>query len=179
MSQGGTPPAPAFVRRYTAVGGEVWTRPVDSGGVLAADSTGVYVGGATVSKLDPNGNPLWKRAFAAPANAFSVGSMALDATGLYLAGGTEGTLAGQCKAGSGDMFVRKYDTDGSEKWTRQFGTSGRDSPGGLTVDSTGVYVSGGIRGGPAHGSVFVTKLEKTPLSAGSGKPQISQECVVN
>ena len=40
-----------------------------------------------------------------------------------------------------DAFVRKYDLDGNEIWTHQFGTEG-DEIGGdaLTVDSSGVYV---------------------------------------
>jgi hypothetical protein len=56
--------------------------------------------------------------------------------------------------------------DGTEQWTRQFGTSGREFLGGVAVDSSGVYVSGGIRGGRMHGNVFVTKLEKKTQNAG-------------
>jgi hypothetical protein len=104
----------------------------------------------------------------------------VDATSLYVAGATERALPGQCKAGNGDVYVRKYDLeDGTEQWTRQFGTSGREFLGGLAVDSSGVYVSGGIRGGRMHGNVFVTKLQKTETVDYYTRPQISQECVVN
>jgi uncharacterized protein (TIGR03437 family) len=59
------------------------------------------------------------------------------------------------------------------------GTSGFDFTGNVAVDSTGVYISGGIRGGAAHASLFVTKLSKTPAAASGSRPQISWECVVN
>jgi uncharacterized protein (TIGR03437 family) len=106
--------------------------------------------------------------------------VALDSTGVYVSGGTERALPGQCKAGYGDVYVRKYDAaNGAEQWTRQFGTWGREFPGGVTLDATGVYVSGAIRGGPAHGNAFLVKLAKNPPASVSGRPQISYECVVN
>jgi uncharacterized protein (TIGR03437 family) len=178
-----------FVRKYID-SGELWTRTVDTGkvcqcvppqGALAADSTGVYVGSGVITKLDPNGNVLWKRPFAvSPDGSYSVRSIALDSTGLYVSGGTERALPGQCKAGNGDVFVRMYDiADGTERWTRQFGTWGRDFPGSVALDAMGVYVTGAIRGGTAHGNVFVAKLAKTPAQSGTTGPQIAHECVVN
>jgi uncharacterized protein (TIGR03437 family) len=179
-----------FLHRYTTAGEELWTRSVDTGkicqcvppqGPLAADSTGVYVGGAIMSKLDPGGNLLWQRPFgAAAASSYSVGALALDSTGLYVSGGPERALPGQCKAGYGDVYVRKYDAaNGAEQWTRQFGTWGREFPGGVTLDATGVYVSGAIRGGSAHGNAFLVKLAKNPPAPITGRPEISYECVVN
>jgi uncharacterized protein (TIGR03437 family) len=187
---GWTDSTSGFVRKYLDSGGELWTRTVDTGkvcqcvppqGPLTADSTGVYVGGAVMTKLDRNGNVVWKRPFAASAEgSYSVRSIALDSTGLYVSGGTERALPGQCKAGNGDVFVRMYDiADGTERWTRQFGTWGRDFPGSVTLDATGVYVTGAIRGGTAHGNVFVAKLAKTPAQSGTTGPQIAHECVVN
>ena len=40
------------------------------------------------------------------------------------------------------MFVRKYDTDGKELWTRQFGSTSYDYGYGVAVDGSGVYVAG-------------------------------------
>ncbi|MFL6487865.1 MAG: SBBP repeat-containing protein [Nitrososphaera sp.] len=40
-------------------------------------------------------------------------------------------------------FIRKYNSDGNEKCTRQFGTSGIDAASGVSADSSGgVYVAG-------------------------------------
>ena len=96
-----------------------------------------------------------------------------------MGGQTQRSLPGQCKSGNSDVFVRTYDTSGDGVWTRQFGTSGFDFAGTMAVDSTGVYLSGGIRGGAAQGSLFVAKLGKTGQNTPQPGPQISSECVVN
>jgi uncharacterized protein (TIGR03437 family) len=187
---GWTDSTSGFVRKYTADGDELWTRSVDTGkvcqcvppqGPLAADSTGVYVGGAIVSKLDPSGTVLWQQPFAAaPSASYSVGSLAVDATDLYVSGGAGRALPGQCKAGNGDVYVREYDAaNGKERWTRQFGTWGHEFPGAVALDNSGVYVSGAIRGGAAHGNAFLVKLAKNPPPPAPGLPQIFYECVVN
>jgi hypothetical protein len=62
--------------------------------------------------------------------------VASDASGVYVTGFAKNPLEGQTKRG---MFVRKYDPDGNEMWTRQFG----GDAGSIAVDPTGVYVSGG------------------------------------
>jgi hypothetical protein len=55
--------------------------------------------------------------------------------------------------GDADIFVRKYNSDDDEIWTRQFGTSELDfvgkvqGGGGISVDSSGVYVAGQTSGG--------------------------------
>jgi len=60
-----------------------------------------------------------------------------------VAGYIGGTLAGQTSAGRLDAFVRKYDSDGTEVWTRQFGTASDDVARGVAVDTTGnAYVAG-------------------------------------
>ena len=200
----GTNDSGGFVSKYAAGGDALWTRQLASDeteivlpGALAADSTGVYMGGsifrrasvgggtflpetqeAFLRKLDASGNEVWARRFST-SSPFGAESLALDASGVYLAGTTRRALPGQCKAGVVDVFVRRYDTAGNEQWTRQFGTSGFDFVGSVAVDSTGVYISGGIRGGAAHGSVFLTKLGKTPTVPSASRPQISWECVVN
>jgi uncharacterized protein (TIGR03437 family) len=74
--------------------------------------------------------------------------------------------------------VRKYDTGGVEQWTRQFGTSSYDFPGSLAVDSTGVYLSGAVRGQSQAGA-FTVKLGKTQSLPADTRPEISWECVLN
>ena len=61
---------------------------------------------------------------------------------LYLAGSTDSPLQGQTEVGLWDGFVSKYDTDGNERWTRQFGMPGDEFTTGIAADATGVYVSG-------------------------------------
>ena len=55
-------------------------------------------------------------------------SHAIDSDGnVYIVGIAEGALAGQTSAGGYDAFLKKYSSEGSEIWTRQFGTAGTDS----------------------------------------------------
>jgi uncharacterized protein (TIGR03437 family) len=199
----GSNAAGGFVRKYTPAGDMVWNRQLSSHeteavipAAVAVGPSGIYVGGAVyrrtgsgttflpdsaealLRKLDESGNEIWSRRFgASPFTA--VASLALDASGVFAAGNTHRSLPGQCKAGNGDVFVRKYDIAGNEVWTRQFGTSGYDFAGRLAIDPTGMYISGGTRGGTAHGSVFLSKLPLTQTVSSGLRPRIWWECVVN
>jgi len=65
---------------------------------------------------------------------------------VYVTGYTSGALFGT-SAGYDDVFVRKYDANGNEQWTKQFGTSSYDRANGITSDTTNaVYVAGSTTG---------------------------------
>jgi len=89
----------------------------------------------------------WIRQFGTE-NWDSADGVSVDMAGnVYVVGWTEGTLPGQEKAGWRDAFVRKYDSNGNEIWTRQFGTKGWDYAYSVSVDVEGnVYVVGWTRG---------------------------------
>jgi DNA-binding beta-propeller fold protein YncE len=158
----------AFVRRYTPNGGEIWTRQFGSASRDGAyevdlDASGIYIAGFTegvlpgqtgpagadgfVRKYDADGTELWTHQFAststggAHARDFAFG-LAVDGSGVYVAGMTNGILPGQTNTGGNDAFVRKYDTDGIELWTRQFGTPGQDRASAVALALSGVYVAG-------------------------------------
>ena len=40
--------------------------------------------------------------------------------GWYVVGNTDGEFPGQTGEGDQDAFIRKYNSDGDEEWTRQF-----------------------------------------------------------
>ena len=105
-------------------------------GQQRAGSTDVFV-----RKYDAEGNEVWTRQFGS-SNLDIARGISLDSTGVYVAGQTRGALPGQTGAGGDDAFVRKYDADGNEVWTLQFGSSENDIAGAISVDSTGVYVVG-------------------------------------
>jgi uncharacterized protein (TIGR03437 family) len=193
----------SFVRKYDLSGGTLWIKEMSSPDAeislptsVAADSGGAYVGAASfrrngeggayfpdrskgiLRRLDGNGNELWTREISASSSAL-ITTVAVDASGVYVAGSARRSLPGQCRAGSVDVFVARYDAAGAQLWSRQFGTAGNDEPGTIAVDANGAYLSGVIRGGPAHGSAFVAKLPKTPPAASIARPEISYECVVN
>jgi YVTN family beta-propeller protein len=157
----------AFVRKYDANGNELWTRQFGTGGYDEAsggfaDGSGVYVVGSTsgalpgqtssggpddayIRKYDANGNELWTRQFGTGSVDFPIGVFA-DSAGVYVGGTTFGTLPGQSNSGCGDVFIRKYDANGSELWTRQFGSSGCDGGVAVSGDGFNVYVAGHVSG---------------------------------
>jgi hypothetical protein len=156
----------AYVRKYDIDGNEIWTRQFgssrsDGANAIVVDSSGVYVAGYTwgtlpnqtstggtdayIRKYDLDGNELWTRQFGSGISAHAYG-VAVDSSGIYVAGHTYSALPGQTHAGEADAYVRKYDLDGNEVWTRQFGTTRLDGASAIVVDGSGIYVVGSTFG---------------------------------
>lgn len=130
---------------------------VDADGNLAAVTAGVAtitaesvadpaVSDSIVVTVDPPGTHRWTRDFGTSSDDFAQG-IAIDAAGnTYATGYTAGALEGT-NGGSNDAFVRSYDSDGTHRWTRQFGTRSDDRGRGVATDADGnVYVGGRTRG---------------------------------
>ena len=173
-----------FLRKYGFDGTEVWTRQFGTSGsdeilAMTLDGSGLYLAGITdgvmagqtrtgetdafLLKVDFSGQPMWTRQFGTSGYDDALG-VAVNAQGLYFAGNTRGALPGHANAGDFDAFVRKYDLNGGEAWTRQFGSSGHDEVLGIGVDASGVYAAGvtggALPGQRSHGGgdAFVIKL---------------------
>ena len=155
----------AFVRKYSPAGVVEWTEQLGSAGfdyahsVSVADDGSVVIAGQTAGDLDGNGNAGGDDAFVAKYSAAGVEqwiaqlgtagadraySVAVDGVGnAVVVGNTEGDLGGTGSAGSTDVFVRKYDAEGVEQWTMQFGTASDDRSRSVSVGSDGsIYVAG-------------------------------------
>lgn len=144
----------AFLTKYDGSGTELWSSQLDfsfedSAYGVAADEGGVYVTGGTwgydafLRKYSHTGTVLWTRLFGAGVGTYTAGkSVCCDPTGVYVCGATNGALPGQTSAGGEDGFVRKYDADGTELWTYQFGTGRYDAIYGICAGS--LFVGGGM-----------------------------------
>lgn len=175
--------ADTFLRKYDATGSEVWTRQFgspasDQAAAIALQASGVYIVGETqgalpnqthaggadtfVRKYDRDGNELWTRQFGTPSEEIPY-DIAADASGVYVSGVTGGTLPNQTHQGGGDAFVRKYDSEGSELWTRQFGSPGDEWAFGVAAGPSGVYAVGEVRGenetGVWNRDAFIQKFD--------------------
>lgn len=182
------------VAKYDPDGNELWTRTIDSGAVdrvrsVATDSQGnlyalgvtkgylggnTHVGGSDVflTKYDTDGNQLWTQQLGTPANE-SPGrylpnmGLVIDAgDNIYISGTTEGSFSGQTNAGSSDVFVARYDTNGVLGWLRQFGTGADDRVSGLAIDRDGnINLTGrtngswGDRPAVGGGDTYILKLD--------------------
>jgi len=114
---------------------------IDKGALPGQTSLGEV--DAYVRKYDVHGNEIWTRQFGTQSQDHASGVRVDGAGNVYVVGFTRGALTGETNLGSSDVYLRKYDGDGSELWTRQFGTEGMDMANGIAIDRTGnVYVVG-------------------------------------
>ena len=115
---------------------------------VATDTNGrIYVTGVTgndafLNAYDADGTEVWTLQFGTGAFDIAYG-VATDPNGnVYVAGYTFGNLEGT-SAGFEDAFLRAYDPNGTELWTRQFGTDTNDIAYGVATDTNGrIYVTG-------------------------------------
>ena len=196
----------AFLLRYAGDGVPIWTIQFgtdteDFATGAVADSAGnVYVvgnvsgtlpgqthfglGDAFVRKYNDGGNLLWTRQFGTE-HQDEAAAVGMDGDGtLYIVGNTYSTFPGQTRGGLWDAYLRSYDSDGNELWTRQFGTDDDDFPESLAVDTSGnVYVAGSTWGafpGASNfglGDVFIRSYDRqgnelSTIQFGSGNEEI-------
>ena len=157
-----------FLAKYDANGTKLWakelgTRGDEEGMSVATDSLGnVYVTGWTTGdldgnknqggtwpvdafliKYDTNGTKLWTKQFGT--NEWDEGhGVVTDSLGnIYVTGWTAGNLDGNASNGYTDIFLTKYDTNGTKLWTKLLGASGEDKGLGVAIDQSGdIYITG-------------------------------------
>ena len=157
--------ADLFVVKYNSSGTKQWTKQLgtssrDHARGVATDSSGnVYVTGDTYGGIDSNTNAGYNDLFVVKYNSSGTkqwtkqlgtsstdlaNGVATDSSGdVYVTGGTYGGLDGNTNAGNSDLFVVKYNSNGTKQWTKQMGSSSRDHDYGVATDSSGkVFVSG-------------------------------------
>jgi hypothetical protein len=89
---------------------------------------------------------------------------------VYVVGTTEGTVTADSLAKRQDAFVRRYDMDGQEVWTRQFGVLGWASAGDIAVTNDGDVVVVGSTGALVQSGVTMGSTP-TPSFVGTGPAQ--------
>ena len=177
----------SFLRVYDKFGSELWTRQFGTSGWdeakgVASDNAGnVYVVGDTsealpgqtnrgtydayLRKYAGDGSELWTGQFGS--RRFDLAwDVAVDGTdSLYIAGWTQGALPGRSSLGRFDAFVRRYDGDGRELWTNQFGTEEDEVASDLAIDGAGNlyavgYTKGSLPGQTGYGGLdaYVVKI---------------------
>jgi hypothetical protein len=128
--------------------------------VITTDSSGnVYMTGQTNGSLDGNTNAggydffvvkynssgvkQWTKQLGTSGNDYGHDITSDSSGNIYVTGETYGSLDGNTNAGSHDLFVVKYISLGTKRWTKQLGSSSGDRGYSITSDSSGnVYVAG-------------------------------------
>jgi len=158
-----------FLVKYDASGTRQWTRQLGTSaydwclGLAVDSSANIYLTGYTAGDLDGNtnaggsdmilvkydeaGTKQWTRQLGTSSSDVSNG-VAADAGGnIYVAGTTAGDLDGNTGAGEYDVFLVKYNSEGTKQWTRQLGTTSFDYASGIAVDTSGnIYICGSTFG---------------------------------
>lgn len=159
----------AYISKYSSEGKAVWdilfgTSTLDcSTGITTSTDGFIYIVGITLGspdgqvnnggvgdgflvKYSADGVKIWTRLFGT--NQIDIPAAAKTASdgSIYIAGTTAGSLGGTI-SGPTDVFLTKYSSTGTKIWTKQFGSSGSDSSGGITIGLDGsVYVTGSTGG---------------------------------
>ncbi|MCL1474276.1 S8 family serine peptidase [Argonema antarcticum] len=173
--------ADPFITKYDANGNKLWTRQLGSSGYdyyngVTADNTGnVYtvgyddglgtvLGGVTLIKWDTSGNKVWSKFFDTQAHDWASGVTTDSGGNIYIAGMTDYSFIDSSR--DAEAFVVKYDSNGNELWSREWGTTGQDMARSVATDTNGnIYVAGvtegSLDGNVSAGStdVFLTKYD--------------------
>ncbi len=168
---GTIPGSDSWIAKYDSNGNQLW---IEQFGTSAGDETfgldvdsedNIYTTGWTtgdlggsnsgiydiwLAKYDTNGEQQWIEQFGT--NTFDWSwDVATDLNDdIYITGWTLGSLEGT-NAGSYDIWVAKYDTNGNRLWLQQFGTGGDDAALGIDVDDEGNYYLTGYTDGDLTG----------------------------
>ncbi|MEP7128648.1 MAG: SBBP repeat-containing protein [Chitinophagales bacterium] len=116
-----------------------------------------------IAKYDVDGNVLWAKVEGSTAGD-QANSVVLDGNGnVYVTGFFSGTMTlnGITVTSSGlfDVFIAKYDSNGTLAWLKRAGGSGSDNAYGITCDSNGdIAITGEFQNTASFGSNQVAAL---------------------
>ncbi len=140
----------AFLTKYGSDGTKAWTKLLgtsifeESYGVATASDGSIYITGYTNGDLD---GETWTKLLGTSSAEESYGVAIASDGSIFITGYTFGDLDGETNAGSLDIFVSKYSSDGTKAWTKLLGTSSSDYGFGVATASDGsIYITGLTRG---------------------------------
>src|SRR5688572_12782649 len=106
---------------------------------------------------------LWSLRFGG-ANTESINDIAVDAAGnIHIVGQFNGTVnlggANLVTAGLDDIFIAKYNAQGTHLWSQKFGSTSSDAARSVAVAPSGrIYVTGGFVGSMSFGGAVLAPL---------------------
>jgi hypothetical protein len=147
-------------RRESAIGYDMAqaVELFDDGVLYAGTTTGIMgtpYGGQdiVIRKLNKDsGDPMWTVQYGSSGTDW-VTDMTVDGNGnIYVVGETDSSMEGFSNAGDNDVFLVKFDRNGTRLYTYQRGTIGDDHPSTVAVDACGNIFIGGYSTGNLVGT---------------------------
>ena len=165
-------PNDIFLTKYESDGTKQWTKQLGTTvndialGVAIDLNNNVYITGYTASDLDGNtnagsigtydaflakyesdGTKQWTKQLGTTVYDVALG-VAIDSNNnVFITGRTGGDLDGNTNAGPNDIFLTKYESDGTKQWTKQLGSDVSDIGNCISIDSNNnVYITGSTGG---------------------------------
>lgn len=158
-----------FIAKYNSEGEKIWisqygSSASDYGLGISLDVNGnVYVTGYTEGDLEGHTSLGDRDIFITKYNSLGVKqwiiqtgtssgdygrSVDIDSHGnVYVVGDTGGVIDGAIEYGSSDIILIKYDTNGTQMWSRQWGSTKYDNGIGVTIDlNDNIYAAGSGKG---------------------------------
>ena len=123
-----------------------WIAPTIGGAYTISCTVSNGKGGATRQSVNVNITPVatkvWTKLLATSGFDESYGVATDPAGNIYITGWTDGNLDGNTNQGSHDVFLTKYDANGTRLWTKQLGTIGFDEGFRVATDTSGnIYIT--------------------------------------
>jgi hypothetical protein len=179
----------AYISKYNSEGKAVWdilfgTIDADySTGITTSTDGFIYIVGVTLGspdgqvnnggvgdgflvKYSADGSKIWTRLFGTNWTDVPVAAKTGSDGSIYVTGFTTGSLGGPIN-GPTDAFLTKFSATGTKIWTKQFGSSGSDGAGGITIGLDGSLYITGVTSGSIDGltnsggdDIFITKYSQ-------------------
>ena len=157
-----------FLTKWDSNGNIIWTKllgtsqyDIGFSASVSPDGLFIYVTGETagnlnnqinaggadmfLTKWDSNGNIIWTKLLGTPQYDYGNSvSVSPDGLFIFVTGYTDGNLSGKINAGSYDIFLTKWDSNGNLIWTQLYGTPSADYGVGMSINSNNsfVYITG-------------------------------------
>jgi Ca2+-binding RTX toxin-like protein len=184
-----------FLSKYSTNGTKVWTQLLGTSGndfacalTIGLDGSVFLCGttdgsfseeastgqiGSFLAKYSDDGYRAWCSMLSSSQAGFGTALTTGEDGAVYVGGWTSLVPDRTATTGSSDYFLTKFDSDGTESWTKSLGTSGEDRALALTTGLDGSIYIGGCTDGSVLGlsntgayDAFLTKLSV-------GGPQIT------
>ena len=102
---------------------------------------------AFLTKYSSDGTKAWTKLLGTSSFGIGYGVATASDGSIFITGYAEGDLDGETNAGSSDILVTKYSSDGTKVWTKLVGTTDSDLGRAITTSSDGsIYVTGYTQG---------------------------------